>query len=126
MDFNKDGKFDLAVANQVSDNVSVLLGDGQGAFGPQTTFAADPQSRSVVVGDFNGDGVSDLAVAGGSNNLSVLMGDGKGAFGPLASFGVGINSRSVAVGDFNGDGKTDLVVANQGSANVNLLLNLSR
>ena len=62
-DFNGDGKQDLAVANQGSDNVSILLGDGTGNFSAPTNFAAGNGPCSVAVGDFNGDGKQDLAVA---------------------------------------------------------------
>ncbi len=73
-DFNGDGKEDLAVPSEQSNNVSVLLGDGSGGFAPQTTFAVGNSPRSVAVGDFDGDGNSDLASANGnSNNVSVLI-----------------------------------------------------
>ena len=65
-DFNGDGLQDLAVANNRSRNVSVLLGNGDGSFGPAQNLAVGNGPESVAVGDFNGDGVKDLAVA---NNL---------------------------------------------------------
>jgi hypothetical protein len=77
----------------------------------------------VTVGDFNGDGKSDLATANlSSNNVSVLLGTGTGSFGTATNFTVGISPRSVTVGDFNGDGKSDLAVANYASNNVSVLL----
>jgi len=81
----------------------------------------------VVVGDFNKDGISDLAVANagsGSNNVSVLLGNGSGGFtaAPGSPFAAGTSPISVAVGDFNGDGIQDLVTANTGGGNVTLLL----
>ena len=122
-DFNGDGNLDLAVANQGSDNVSILLGDGTGSFGPVTNFAVGTQPSSVVVGDFNGDANLDLAVANfGSNTVYVLLGDGLGGFIAGANFPVGTNPRSVAVGDFNGDLIPDLAVANQGSNDVSVVL----
>ncbi len=70
------------------------------------------KSAPSAVGDFNGDGKSDLAVANAnSSNVSVLLGTGTGSFGPATNFSVGSSPRSVAVGDFNGDGKSDLAVA---------------
>ena len=63
----------------------------------------------VAVGDFNGDGVQDLATANNnSDNVSVLIGTGTGSFGPPSNFTVGATPYSVAVGDFNGDGVQDL------------------
>jgi hypothetical protein len=64
---------------------------------------------SVATGDFNGDGLLDLAVADTSfNTVSVLLGNGSGEFGTATNFGVGLNPYSVATGDFNGDGVLDL------------------
>ena len=75
-DFNGDGKQDLAVANDSSDNVSILLGDGAGNFSAATNFAAGDAPISVAVGDFNGDGKQDLAVANCySDNVSILLRD---------------------------------------------------
>ena len=65
-DFNGDGKQDLAVANDSSDNVSILLGNGTGNFSAATNFAVGSGPFSVAVGDFNGDGKQDLAVANSS------------------------------------------------------------
>jgi hypothetical protein len=77
----------------------------------------------VAVGDFNGDGKLDLAVANASsNNVSVLLGNGTGGFGAATNYAVGAPPHSVAVGDFNGDGTLDLAVGNNGSNNVSVLL----
>jgi hypothetical protein len=70
--------------------------------------------QSATVGDFNGDGKQDLAVAN-SNTVSILLGDGTGGFSAPTDFAGGGNSHSVSssvVGDFNGDGKQDLAVIN--------------
>jgi hypothetical protein len=133
-DFNGDGVLDLAVVNGGDSSgrgrgVSVLLGHGDGTFGPAVTYAAGNFPQAVAVGDFNGDGVPDLAVANyGSDTVSVLLGQGDGTFRPATNYFVGFDPISVAVGDFNGDGILDLAVANQGSSpdyadgNVSVLL----
>ncbi len=120
-DFNRDGKPDLAIANSGDvnfhdgGNVSVLLGDGMGTFGPAAYFAAGVYPDSVAAGDFNSDGKLDLAVANsGSSDVSVLLGNGVGGFGAPTSYIAG--GRAVAVGDFNGDGKPDLAIAGSGVA----------
>src|SRR5881628_2469498 len=119
-DFNGDGRLDLAVTNassyDVPGTVSVLLGNGDGTFQSALSFAAGSDARSVAVGDFNGDGRPDLAVAnaGYPGTVSVLLGNGDGTFQPAQSFAAGSNAVSVAVGDVNGDGRPDLVVADLG------------
>ena len=61
-DFTGDGKLDLAVVNNVSNDISVLLGNGDGTFQPQVTYAVGLSPSAIVAGDFNGDGRLDLAV----------------------------------------------------------------
>jgi len=81
---------DLAVANNGSNNVSVLLGNRDGTFQGPRNFPAATAPVSVAVGDFNGDGVQDLVVANnGSDNGSVLLGNGDGSFQPPLNFAVG-------------------------------------
>ena len=73
-----------------SDNVSVLLGNGDGTFQTQKTYAVGYGPYSVAVGDFNGDGKADLAVANyGSDNVSVLLGNGDGTFQTQKTYAVG-------------------------------------
>src|SRR5262249_20619865 len=79
---------------------SVLLNNGDGGFQAARNFAAGWGTNSVAVGDFNGDGVEDLAVANYlSSDVSVLLGNGDGTFQAAQNFGVGSFPRSVAVGD---------------------------
>ena len=64
------------------------------------------------MGDFNGDGKSDLVTANDNGTTaSVLLGNGNGTFQAKQDFATGSGPDSVAVGDFNGDGKSDLVIA---------------
>jgi hypothetical protein len=122
-DFNGDGKVDMAVTNGGSNNVSVLLGKGDGTFQAAVNYPAGTNPTSVTVGDFNGDGKLDLAVANnGTNTVSIFLGKGDGTFQAAVNYPTGTNPTSVAAGDFNGDGKLDLVVANGGSGNVSILV----
>ena len=75
----------------------------------------------MAVGDFNGDGIPDLAVADyGQAKLTILLGNGDGTFTLKSSPSTGTEPYSVAVGDFNGDGIPDLAVANYGSSTVSI------
>ncbi len=92
-------------------------------FTNQATFATGTPPTSVVTGDVNGDGISDLVVTNyNSNTVSVMLGNGNGTFQPQTTFATGIGAVSVTVGDVNGDGKPDLVVANEDSNTVSVLL----
>ena len=68
-DFNNDAKPDLVTANTTSNNVSVLLGNGDGLFQSAINFPAGVRPQVVAVGDFNGDAQPDLAVASGSSSV---------------------------------------------------------
>ena len=129
-DFNRDGKLDLVTVGQFgsASEAGVLLGNGDGTFQAARNFGAGTNPISVAVGDFNGDGRPDLAVANyGSDSVSVLTGNGDGTFQAALNYGAGSNPYSVAVGDFNGDGKPDLAVADfhafTGSGSVTVLIN---
>jgi len=85
------------------------------------SFDTGASPISVAIGDLNGDGNPDLAVANGAaNTVSVLLGNGDGTFGTKTDFGTGGVPSSVAIGDLDGDGKLDLAVAN-GSSTVSVL-----
>jgi hypothetical protein len=78
----------------------------------------------VAVGDFNGDGNADLAVADNlASQVEILPGNGDGTFQPASVFAVEGGPSFVSAGDLNGDGRTDLAVANTSSGNVSVLLN---
>jgi hypothetical protein len=125
--FTADGNLDLVVANSVSNTISVLLGNGKGGFtaAPESPIAVGDDPDSVAVGDFNGDGKLDLAVANGfDNTVSILLGNGNGSFTPAPGSPVTVGSEpsSVAAGDFNKDGKLDLAVANMSDGTISVLL----
>lgn len=123
-DFNRDGKPDLAVTNAGNGNVTPLLGDGAGSFnlGPPPFWTVVNGAQPIVSGDFNGDGIPDLAVgqflAFPNGAVQILRGLGDGGFAPSATFGVRWGVASLVVADFNGDGRQDLAA---GLADTNII-----
>ncbi|HEY2857572.1 MAG TPA: VCBS repeat-containing protein [Terracidiphilus sp.] len=120
-DFNGDGILDLAVANApccdspLTPYLTILLGNGDGTFTAAPNVPAPGFPWSVSVGDFNSDGIPDLAFSNSYasiNSVSILLGNGDGTFTAAASPAVGGGAANVLVGDFNSDGKLDLAVEN--------------
>jgi hypothetical protein len=114
-DVNGDGIVDLLATSfeDATGAVNVLLGRGDGTFAPAQTYAAGPYPTGLMVADFNGDGLPDLAVANANNEeASVLLGRGDGTFAAPQSYAAGPSPGGLAVGDFNGDGLPDLALAN--------------
>src|SRR5439155_18499410 len=102
--------------------VSILLGNGDGTFQAAHSYVVGSYSYSVDVGDFNGDGILDLAVAGldypdYKGTVSILLGRGDGTFEAAQRYAVGPGPSSMAVGHFNGDWHLDLGVANSDYSN---------
>ncbi|MFC1707294.1 FG-GAP-like repeat-containing protein [Planctomycetota bacterium] len=139
-DLNRDGMLDVVVVNQGDEDVTVLLGDGAGAFeeadtdsdqfaGPPIVVGVVPTAVAVedLVGPIVGgaptgrDGIPDLVITNQEDEtVSIIVGDGAGGFAvaptPLgAAEGVGLKPTDVAMGDADRDGSPDIVVLNQGS-----------
>jgi|SRR5271156_1194727 len=68
---------------------------------------------AIASGDFNGDGISDIAVTNSSDNVSILLGTGGGTYAPQVTYPTGPGPLAIVTADFNGDGNLDLAVANE-------------
>jgi hypothetical protein len=122
-DFNRDGRTDLATANFSSDDVSILLGGGDGTLAQAMNFPVGDRPSGIIAADFNRNGRLDLAVANsGTDNVSVMAGRVGGTFGPIQNFSVGDAPGSITAVDLNLDGRLDLATANFGSDNISVLL----
>jgi hypothetical protein len=127
-DFNLDGNIDFATANNGSNNVSVMLGNGTGGFtaalgSPIATGAVGGMPQRLKVGNLGGPGLfPDIAVANGAGgSVSILRGTGGGAFAAPLVAPTGGNAVGVAIGDFNADGTNDLAVTNFSTSDVAVL-----
>jgi hypothetical protein len=145
------GHVDLIVAEQSATSgnagqVQVLLGNGDGTFSQAqfSPYAAGNAPAFVATGDFNGDGVTDIAVADSGapstsstgtgvagNAVSIYFGNpnssqlnvGNGTFTAQTLYPAGTGPTSIAVADFNEDGFLDLAVSDSTDNAVTLLFN---
>jgi uncharacterized repeat protein (TIGR01451 family) len=103
--------------------ISVLLGHGDGTFGAAAHYPVFPLTpASVTTGDFNGDGIADLAAGSIDTGIAVLLGKGDGSFAPAVFYYGGNFASSIAAADFNGDGMVDLVVSDRDSAAISIFV----
>jgi hypothetical protein len=132
-DLNGDGIMDLvcptaSVSNGVTTwDLTILLGNGDGTFRISPgTYTVSESPFALTLGDFNGDGKLDVAVASSFNTadsgvIAVLLGNGDGTFGPATTVGTGAAFLGLAEGDINGDGKLDLVAVNDSFVPITVL-----
>jgi hypothetical protein len=124
-DFNGDHILDIAVANYSSNNVSVLLGKGDGTFEGALNYTVGTEPSAITVADLNNDGAPDIAVADEiGKTIAVLINnaDGTGTFKPAVLYPAGQAPRGIVAGDLRGIGIIDLVVANNLGGNVTVFL----
>jgi hypothetical protein len=119
LDADGDGDPDIATANTTGNNISLLLNNGSGVFGPATSFDSGGSGEySLGAGDMDNDGIYDLVV--GTRNdqmMHVLKGNGNATFTLRSSRSAGGNTWMLALGDVNGDRNLDVATGNGGSGN---------
>ncbi len=132
-DFNSDGNQDLAIVNQATDNVTILLGNGDGAFTEATGSPISPGVGNgpvaIAAGDLNGDSKPDLAVVNQTDaTVSVLLNNGDATFtGATGSpFATAASPTGIAIADFNQDGIPDIAVTNGAANTFSVFVGLSR
>jgi hypothetical protein len=134
-DTNGDGNTDIITTNLEGNDVTILLGNGNGKFN-EAAGSPSPCGDApfgVAIGDVNGDGKPDLAVINspasttdrtGKNGLTILLGDGTGKFTmtKASPYEAGKIPNRVAIGDVNGDGVNDIVTSDNDSNRIYLFL----
>jgi hypothetical protein len=112
------------VANYADQTVGVLLGKGDGTFQDQVTYPVGGADFGIAVGDLNGDGKPDLAVAYYMPpKVGVLLGNGDGTFKTVRDYDTGQSqSYAATIADLNGDGASDLINSDL-HASISVLLN---
>jgi hypothetical protein len=106
--FTKNGPLDVVVLSQTANSLVVMHGDGAGHFTAGKLTGAGNDPVAFEVGDINGDGNPDLAVANYASGVTILFGDGQGNFTP-GPFVDQFVYTALALGDMNGDGYVDLI-----------------
>jgi FG-GAP-like repeat len=108
IDLNGDGKVDLIIAQ--GGGIEVCFGNGDGTFQPAILYVpgsglGQGGGQYVIVDDFNGDGIPDVAITGGGG-VFLYTGRGGGVFNPGVLIPVigGTFNGNLTAADFNGDG----------------------
>jgi uncharacterized repeat protein (TIGR01451 family) len=115
-DLNGDHHVDLVVAHSQGDLITILLGKGDGTFGPPAAFSLVNTPSRVLTADINGDGKADLVVmfTTAAPAYAVLYGNGDGTFQKPVSYNLTTMPSAIAVADVNNDGRPDVVVTSNG------------
>ncbi|MFI5454651.1 MAG: FG-GAP-like repeat-containing protein [Isosphaerales bacterium] len=133
-DFFNDGHLDLVIADETTDSILLLRGNGDGTFQVPVSvsasdFPAGDFPTALVAADFNGDGNLDLAVACSNNGTGpggvvILLGNGNGAFQPPLDYPAGsiAYTADLVAGDFSGDGHLDLAVTSFYQGTITVLM----
>ncbi len=123
-ELNNNSSLDLILLRSSPvGRVEARLGNGSGGFG--TTIPANVGAGPVamVTGDFDNDGIADLATANtGNNDVTVLVGMGNGGFTMTATVAAGDTPSDIAAGDMDNDGSDDLVVTNRADDTVHVMI----
>src|SRR6185437_5799486 len=123
-DLDGDSVPDLAVMNSSTDDVSVLLNQGDGTFEAGIPLVSAPNSpTAIAAADLDGDGENDVIAADVGSELMVWRNAGGGKFHSPANIPLGSKASGVAVADFDGDGSIDIAAPNSGAGAVSVLLN---
>ncbi len=110
--FNGDANVDLAVVNSSSNNLSILLGNGDSTFVVSTSPTINSNPLAAAVADIDNDGDQDIVIdSNGTDNLSVLLNNGAGVFTSGTSVDVTFVTFGITAADMDGDGNADILAS---------------
>jgi hypothetical protein len=132
-DFNRDGRLDVMTSDEYSCNtgpcvitrtVTLFAGNGDGTLQTPLQIDVGVAPTKLAVGDFDRNGIVDVAIAAGLGKVFILLGNGDGTFTELPEIPImqQVDNTDVAVGDFNGDTVQDLVIAIDAESKFGILL----
>ena len=123
-DFDNDGNTDLVVSATTTEDVWILLGEGDGTFATPQSVDTGTQPHGVVALDVDGDADWDIVNAAvDSSDLALLINNGSGVFGAPTFFEGGVDGEyGLTTADMNNDGIIDLVVAARNGEQMNVML----
>ena len=110
-----------------SGQVAIALSAGDGSFDVQPLVTVVPgdnvTTKSLAVGDFNGDGRIDLAVTEATRGVIVVLGDDSPSMlGAPVTIDIGTGAGFIAAADLDQDSHVDLVIAKPEAATLSVLL----
>ncbi|MFH1374927.1 MAG: FG-GAP-like repeat-containing protein, partial [bacterium] len=122
-DFDGDLMVDIASGNTGPEEVAILLGDGAGNFSVDSMYPVGGEPQDILVCDFDGDAVADIAVSDQNSKVIIMLNDGTGQFTTDSIYNLWpYQSNKLAVADFNNDGAMDLITGIINGHNIIYLL----
>jgi hypothetical protein len=122
---NADSILDLAATNIASQNISVLLGNGDGTFQPPANYPTGVEPAAVACADLDRDGDMDAVVACAADNaIRIYFNDGSGGLTPDSQYAAGAAPSALALSDYNRDGRPDIATVNRSGNDISVFLGI--
>lgn len=122
-DFDGDNKPDIATANSSSNNISILINNGDATYKEKVDYQGGSAPYNINSVDINKDTVADLIICNYTTaEIGVMIGNGDGTFQERVGYAAGNGPRHSVAEDLDGDTNVDIVVANYSSDTISVLM----